>query len=872
MLVESLVQLVDLCRRRVAAVLLIALALAAACLAYAAGHLAFDTNTANLIDPTVPWRQRDAALDRAFPQNVDRLAIVIDGATSDLAEDASDALTARLAAEPRLFKTVRRPDGGNFFRKNGLLFLSVQEVQDTTERIIAAQPLIGSLAADPSLRGLFAALALALEGVDRGETKLSELDRPFDAIAEATESGLAGRPRPLSWQYLFTGREPGRFELRRFILAQPALDYSALSPGEGAQQAVRVAARELGLTADRGVRVRQTGDVALDDEEFASVAQGAGVGTAATFAVVCLILFLALRSLRLIAAIVGTLVFGLALTAGFAAAAVGTLNLISIGFAVLFVGIAVDFSIQMSVRYRDARYHVDDLPDAMRRTARRVAGALCLAAVTTACGFFSFLPTEFRGVAELGLIAGAGMLIALVANLTVLPALLAALKPPGERAPVGFAWAAPVDRALLGYRRAVMAAAAAIALVGLALTPRLTFDFDPLHLKDPTTESMATLLDLMADPDTTFYTIDILTPSIAAARALVDKLDAVPEVDHAVAITNYVPKDQEQKLALIQDAAMLLGPTLTPEVAAPPSAPDNLRALGDFAKKLAPIAAKAAPGSPARRLARAIDGVLAKGDAATLATLSDMLIGSLPRRLDELRLSLSAEPVTLDSLPDQLRRDWVATDGRARIEVFPKGDTRRNDVIERFVAAVRAVAPDAAGAPVSIQESARTIIHAFAIAGVTAIAVIALLLLATLRSPRDVALVLAPLLLAALMNLITCVVVGLPLNFANIIALPLLLGIGVAFDIYFVMNWRAGLAGPLQSSTARAVLFSALTTTTAFGALALSRHPGTASMGELLTLGLFYTVVCTLFVLPALLGPAQQESPLPADERVRVRG
>ena len=861
MFAALLVNLVDRCRRRAAAVVLGALVVAVGATLYAAGHLAFDTNTAKLIDARVPWRQREIAFDRAFPDNTDLLAIVIDGATPDIAEDASAALATRLAAEPRLFKTVRRPDGGIFFQKNGLLFLSVHDVHETTERIIAAQPLIGSLAADPSLRGLFGALALALEGVTRGETKLSELDAPFNAIAAAAQSVVERAPKPLSWQALFTGRTPEPIELRRFILAQPVLDYSALSPGAAAQDAVRAAARELGLTPEHGVRVRQTGDVALDDEEFASVAQGAGLATAATFALICLILFAALRSLRLIAAILATLVIGLLVTAGFAALAVGTLNLISIAFAVLFVGIAVDFSIQLSIRYRDERHRHDDLPEALRRAARRVGGALTLAAVTTALGFFSFLPTAFRGVSELGLIAGAGMLIALVANLTVLPALLALLKPRGERAPVGFAWAAPIDAWLLRRRGLVMALAAGIAALGIALSPRLDFDFNPLDLKDPHTESMSTLLDLMSDPETTFYTIDVLTPSVDAARALAERLGRLPEVEHAVTIASYVPEDQDKKLPLIQDAAMLLGPTLTPPtIAPPPSRLDNAKALREFHDKLAKLALNLPADAPASRLARALTGIMVRSDGAAIDQLSDVLIGGLDRRLAELRLSLEAGPVTLDSLPADLVHAWVAPDGQARIEVFPKGDTRRNEVIERFVAAVRAVAPEATGAPVSIQESARTIVDAFATAGATAIGVIAALLLAALRRLRDTALVLAPLLLAGLMSVITCIAIALPLNFANIIALPLLLGIGVAFDIYFVMNWRAGLAGPLQSSTARAVLFSALTTTTAFGSLALSRHPGTASMGLLLSIGLFYTLVCTLFVLPALLGPVKPEA------------
>jgi hopanoid biosynthesis associated RND transporter like protein HpnN len=859
MFIALLVQLVDVCRRRAAVVVLASLALATVAALYAAGHLTFDTDTTKLIDARVPWRQREIAFDHAFPQTVSLLAIVVDGATADLAEDATAALARRLAAQPRLFKTVRRPDGGEFFRKNGLLFLPVHEVQEITERIIAAQPLIGSLAADPSLRGLFGALSLALDGVSHGEAKLSQFDRPFTAIAESAESVLAGAPKPLSWQYLFTGHAPEPIELRRFILAQPVLDYSALSPGEAAQDFVRTTARELGLTPEHGVRVRQTGDVALSDEEFASVAQGAGLATALTVVLIGVILFAALRSLRLIAAILATLMIGLVITGGFAAVSVGSLNLISIAFAVLFVGIAVDFSIQFSIRYRDERHQLDDLPEAMRRAARRVGGALTLAAVTTALGFFSFLPTEFRGVSELGLIAGAGMLIALVANLTLLPALLALLRPPGERAAVGFAWAAPIDAWLLRRRRVVMAVAAAVAVLGIALTPRLTFDFNPLNLKDPHTESVSTLLDLMSDPNTTFYTIDVLTPSVAAARALAGKLAQLPEVEHAVTIASYVPADQDEKLAVIQDAAMLLGPTLTPaRIAPPPSPADNRQALAEFLAKLHPIAAPAPADAPARRLERALTGVAAQSNPTAIATLSDMLTGGLDQRLAALRLSLEAAPVTLDSLPAELKQAWIASDGEARIEVFPKGDTRHNDVIERFVAAVRAVAPEATGAPVSIQESARTIVNSFAIAGATAIIVIAALLFATLRRLRDTALVLAPLLLAGLMSLITCVAISLPLNFANIIALPLLLGIGVAFDIYFVMNWRAGLAGPLQSSTARAVLFSALTTTTAFGSLALSRHPGTASMGALLTIGLFFTLVCTLFVLPALLGPAKR--------------
>jgi uncharacterized protein len=243
-----------------------------------------------------------------------------------------------------------------------------------------------------------------------------------------------------------------------------------------------------------------------------------------------------------------------------------------------------------------------------------------------------------------------------------------------------------------------------------------------------------------------------------------------------------------------------------------------------------------------------------KRGAAILPMLDETIVSGLPKRLDELRLSLNPRKTTLETLPDDLKRAWVTPDGRARLEVFPKGNARDPEVLRRFVAAVRAIAPNATGTPVTIQESGETVVGAFSRAGTLAVIAITVLLFIVLRRVRDVLLVLGPLALAGLLTGATAVLIGLQLNYANIITLPLLLGIGVAFDIYFVMRWRAGLGGPLQSSTARAVLFSALTTMTAFGSLALSSHPGTSEMGRLLTMALAYVLLCTLFVLPALLG------------------
>jgi hopanoid biosynthesis associated RND transporter like protein HpnN len=359
----------------------------------------------------------------------------------------------------------------------------------------------------------------------------------------------------------------------------------------------------------------------------------------------------------------------------------------------------------------------------------------------------------------------------------------------------------------------------------------------------------------MRDPATTPNTIDVLAPSLGDAVALSARLAQLPEVDHVLTLASFVPPDQPAKLSLIQDAALLLEPVVNPPRAL--AAPDDgklalsLRATVEAfsrAQGNAPPPVDAQVGRMAAALAR-----LAQGDAATRRRAAAAFVPGLVTMLRQLKDALRAEAVTIDTLPPELVRDWVAADGRPRVEVFPRGDANDNATLVRFVAAVSRVAPDATGAPISIQESGRTIVRAFAEAGLWAIAAIVLLLTVTLRHAMSVILTLAPLFLSGVATLAICALAGFALNFENIIALPLLFGIGVAFDIYFTMAWRAGRTRFLESSLTRGILFSALTTGVAFGSLWLSLHPGTSSMGKLLALSLATTLAAVLVFMPALL-------------------
>lgn len=233
-----------------------------------------------------------------------------------------------------------------------------------------------------------------------------------------------------------------------------------------------------------------------------------------------------------------------------------------------------------------------------------------------------------------------------------------------------------------------------------------------------------------------------------------------------------------------------------------------------------------------------------------------MLADPLDVTLNMLRTSLQASEVSRQTLPRAIASNWVAKDGRALVQLVPAGNSMNNEVLKRFTAAVRKIAPNAVGLPVATQEGARTVSNAFIQAGILGLVLVCGLLYAVLRSVREVAFTMAPVVLSGFLTLGTCVVIGQPLNFANIIAFPLLFGVGVAFHIYFVMAWRRGTTDLLQTSLARAVLFSALATGSAFGALWFSDHRGTSSMGLILMISLFWTLVCALIFEPALLGPS----------------
>ena len=833
--------------------------------AYTISHIGINTDTTDMLSADLPFRKNSNELSAAFPQFSDNIVVVLDGANPDLVADGADKLVKRLREQPEVFGDVFDPAADPFFKQNGLLYLDRDELADLSDRLAAAQPFLGRLWNDPTLVGLFETLTLILHegGKEENKDTISAAAKLIDRITEIVRAQSDGGADRLAWRTVISGGKIDPDELQRIIVIQPKTNFASMQPGEEASDALRLIDRELKLQEDFGVRLRLTGSLPLADEELESVVDGLGLAGFLSMTFVLVLLSWGLKSSRLVMATLITLIFGLIWTAGFATLAIGTLNLISVAFAVLFIGLSVDFGIHYCLRYKEQIVAGEDTADALANGAEAVGGALFLSAIAAAIGFYSFLPTDYLGLAELGLIAGSGMFIALFANLALLPALLKLMplsSPPTSVSIIE----SDFSGGLIRYRRPIVITAAILGLASTVLAPQARFDFDPLNLKDPKTESVSTFFDLMAKGGQGPYTITVLAKNLETARNLSAKMDGLKEVDDTVSLADLVPKHQDEKFEIIETVALLLLPSLSGD-AKIQNITDAQRksSLIKFNKVLTDFTA-ANQSSAIAKPAEALRDALRKLPATELMELERRLLATLPQRLLDLRMALTAEEVTLANLPANFKDRQIATDGRARLEITPNGNMRKRAELITFVKAVQNIAPDATGNPVIIMEGGDAVVRSFMEAAILSIILIGLLVVYLTRGLREIILIFTPLVLAALFTLSASVTFNLPFNFANVIVLPLLFGLGIASGIHLVLRERHQVNphDMMHTSTPRAVVFSALTTIGSFGSIALSSHPGTSSMGILLTIAITLTLICTLGVLPALMAlwPARQEA------------
>ena len=851
--------------RVVGAVLLLSLLL----LGYTAAFLGINSDNVRLLAEDVPSRRALEEFAELFPILNNALLVVIDAETPELARDAGSQLAAELSRQTDRFTNVFIPGGGDFFERNGLLYHSVDDLYDFTDHMALVQPMIAELERDPSIANVAALVQLGLENISPEDTSNEQWAAVLDRLSNAAAGAFDEFPLAISWEEFLLSGSSLDVSTRRVLMAEPVLDFDALLPAGGPLEGIRNTARDLGFTPEQGVVVRVTGNPALNYEEMLGFAWDIVVGGVFCFLFVVFVLYQALRSARLVAAAVATLLVGLVWTAAFATAAVGHLNLVSLSFGVLFIGLGVDFTIHLGMSYAALRRDGLGHRSAAMAAVESVGSSLVLCTLTTSIGFYVFVPTDYLGVAELGLIAGTGMLIILVLTMTFFPALLTTVLrlPEGEIPRADLRFRGDAVQAITRHAASVRWIALAAGIAALCLLPYTSFDPNVVQMRNPSTESVQAFNELAATNErgSPWYA-NALASDLAAARELAVRLGDLDLVSDAFTLADYVPEDQEEKREILADLSLLIDTPVAKRASeAGLSQEEQLAAIRELREFLA--ASHVGHGdsklqASVRRLEEVLDEFLArvdsKGDvAAALESLEETLLGQLPVHMDRLRSALDPAPIDIESLPRSVVKRMIAPDGRARVIAYPSENLQVEDeAIVRFVDAVHSVAPDATGLAVNMVEFGRVTVRSLRQALVSAILAIALLLWLLWRRTAEMLLVLTPLLLGAALTAASMAALGISFNFANVIVIPLLLGIGVDSGIHLVHRAKVERnveGGLLATTTARAVFYSAATTIASFGALAFSSHRGMASLGITLVIGMVFILLTNLVVLPALI-------------------
>jgi hypothetical protein len=849
----------------VGAVLVLALVL----LGYTVAFLGINSDNLSLLSEDVPSRRALDEFAELFPILNNALLLVVDAETPELARDAASQLSAQLGQQTDRFTNVFIPGGGDFFEHNGLLYRSVDDLYDFTDHMALVQPMIAELERDSSIANVATLIRAGLERISADDMNSEQWAAVLDRVSNAAAGAFDEFPLAISWEEFLLSGSSLDVSTRRVLMLEPVLDFDSLLPAGAPLERIRSTARDLGFTAEQGVVVRVTGNPALNYEEMLGIAWDIGAGGFFCFLFVAFVLHLALRSLRLVAAAVATLLVGLVWTAAFATAAVGHLNLISLSFGVLFIGLGVDFTIHLGMSYAALRRDGLDHRSAVLAAVESVGSSLVLCTLTTSIGFYVFIPTDYLGVAELGLISGTGMLIILFLTMTFFPALLTSVLrlPEGEVPRASLRFRGDAGQAILRHARAVRRVALVAGIGALCLLPYTRFDPNVVQMRNPSTESVQAFNDLAATNErgSPWYA-NALAPDLDAAGELAARLSDLELVSSAVTLADYIPEDQEEKREILVDLSLIIDtPASKRASAADLSEEEQLAALRELRDFLAASGVNhgnskllASVGRLEDVLDEFLERVDSEGDVpAALEGLEETLLGQLPVHMGRLRGALDPAPIEIESLPRPVVKRMIASDGRARVIAYPSEDIQAGDeALTRFVDAVRSVAPNATGLAVNLVEFGRVTVQSLRQALVSAILAIALLLWLLWRRVAEMLLVLTPLLLGATLTAASMVVLDIPFNFGNVIVIPLLLGIGVDSGIHLVHRARTdgdAEGGLLATTTARAVFYSATTTIASFGALAFSSHRGIASLGITLVVGMVFILLTNLVVLPALI-------------------
>lgn len=817
---------------------LVVLALATMALSWVAvDRFRMSSSLKELIRQETPWRADFDRFEAAFPEYVKTAVVVVSGTAFKQVEDTARRIEAEIRNRPELFRAVYAGENHPFFRDHAFLYLDEDELDDMADRLAEAQPWLTGVAEDPSLRSV---LGLVADGIENDPP--SGFDTVVGWLEASAWAVVAGSDSTIYWtnEFFGSGETQYRLILLKSNLAVPETTANA--------EAVREL-REILAIVDPPpeVSVALTGEVALTHEEIEAAVGGLEMTGLLAIVLLALVLIVGVRSIVIILATFAMLGMGMAWTSAFAMLTVGEYNTLSIVFLVMFFGLGVDFAIHFSLRYQEAvGAGLVSIERALIAATRSVGGAIFICTVTTALGFLGFLPTDYRGLADLGVISAGGMVIAGFLTFTLLPAFYTVCRPVNPHS-MDVPTSERLVRHLVSHRSRVVISMSTLLCAGIAIASHARFDYSVLALKDPQSESMRTLRTLQEDGRATDYALSILSEEPIET----ERLEDLPVVDTVVSLANFVPDGQDDKLLALADLQEMLWSAIEPLRRIDEPSLDILR--GSVRQAIQAIDDFDAGGRFAGL--RGALAALEEESPERLLTWQRGVIGNLVEELEWLRRALLVGSVDNTDLPLEVRERMVNAEGKHLTIVLPEENVAPVDALSRFIEGVRKEAPLATGRPVIEWGIGEIVMESFIQAMIFALASIGLVLLLMFHSLRYAVLILVPLAMAVIFTLAAGVVFNTPLNMANILVLPLIFGLGVDNGVHVVDRYRGEGDVPrlMHSSTPRAVLLSTLTTVGTFVALSFSPHQGTASIGLLLAVAISLLLLFTVFLLPVLL-------------------
>lgn len=824
---------------------------------YTVTNIGINTNTDDMLSKDLPYRQVRNEYFKSFPYHNDMILVVVTANSTTAVQHVSRDLANKLRPHKTFFKTVYLPGANDYFAQHRLLYLDESEFIAFEQNLKSSNDFLTKLSKRPETSNLITQLALT----QNSNNIITTIFNETVTTLKAQQQNLA---KSLDWNSVFltTPNKTGK-DSKQLILIEPTEKYREVLAAADALNLIRITAQQLKQDQQPDFQLNITGSLAMAYEELNSVSQGMELAGIMALLLVVVLLWLGSRSFKILIYSLITLLIGLSLTAGFAALSVGSLNLISVAFAVLYIGLGIDFSIHLCLRYQELIFQHKSSDQALRTTTHEVGSSLVICAISTAIGFYAFIPTDFVGLSELGIISGTGMFISLIVSLSVLPALFH-LSPlttsAGTQAARQLsqpAWQY-LSSVLQQHQRIIIVIISLLTIGSLLLVSNSYFDYDLLNMRDSKSESVKTFRELTKDKENSPLHISILVDDKQQLKKLQQKLTTLSTVEKVSSIVDFIPDNQQNRLIELNalQHSLSLFNTVSPRQNKTTKYHTTIASLQKSLKLLDRNRAPELYDTLSKLIVN-IDKLDDKQRNIALSKLDESIMGSFTNAILFLQQTVNPDKVQLKNLPAQDRRHWISTiTQRYLLLVYPKYAISNVTQLREFVNQVASVAPELTDTPAITLAAGDVAVSAFKQALLTALILITILLLLIYRNITDTFLVLTPLLLAALFTTALAVLFEIPFNFSNIIAIPLLFGIGVDNGIHMISRHRSGEATGshiLHTSTSRAVVLSALTTVASFGNLGYSSHPGTASMGQLLTIGVLLTLLSTLLILPVFM-------------------